>query len=68
MSSPPSAPPALDATSLSQEAAVEVSVAVPLTVGGVTGALSPKAVQDIFRECLKQIELEKSNKEQVHVS
>lgn len=43
-------------------------MAVPLTVGGVTGALSPKAVQDIFRECLKQIELEKSNKEQVHVS
>ncbi len=66
-SSPPP-PPALDATSLSREAAVEVSVAVQLTVGGVTGALSPNAVQDIFRECLKQIDLEKQQKDQQHVA
>lgn len=64
--SPQSPRPALDATSLSHAAAVEVSVAVQLTVGGVTGALSIKSVQDIWRECLKQIE--KEQKEQQHVS
>lgn len=63
--SPPSAPPALAGIYLSREAAVEVSVAVPLTVGGVTGALSPKSVQDIFRKCLEEIE--KEQKEQAHV-
>lgn len=57
--SPPSAAPALAASALSLEAAVEVSVAVPLTVAGVTGALSPEAVQNIFAECLKQIAAEK---------
>ena len=60
--SPPSVAPALAASSLSREAAVEVSVAVPLTVEGVTGALSPESVQTIFSECLKQIE----KQEQVH--
>lgn len=64
--SPLSAPPALDALSLSRAAAVEVSVAVPLTVGGVTGALSPEAVKNIFGECLKQIE--KEQKEQAHAA
>lgn len=43
------------ALSLSRDQAVEVSVAVPLTVGGVTGALSPESVLTIFNECLKQI-------------
>ena len=62
--SPPSVALALAASSLSPEAAVEVSVAVPLTVGGVTGALSPKSVQTIFAECLKQIG--NQQKEQTH--
>ena len=55
--SPPSSTLAIipEGLSLSLDQAVEVSVAVPLTVGGVTGALSPSSVQCIFEECLKQI-------------
>lgn len=64
--SPQNPPLRLDEIFLSPEAAVEVSVAVPLTVGGVTGALSIKSVRDIFTECLKQIE--KQQKEQQHVT
>ena len=43
------------ALSLSRDQAVEVSVEVPLTVGGVTGALSPESVLTIFNACMKQI-------------
>lgn len=45
----------LDGLSLSHEQAVEVSVAVPLTVGGVTGALSPRSVINIFNACKEQL-------------
>lgn len=50
----PSPSPTPADISLSRDQAVEVSVAVPLTVGGQTGVLSPESVQDIFKACLER--------------
>lgn len=54
---PTSATPDLPnaALALSRDQAVEVSVAVPVTVGGQRAALSPETVQNIFQTCLKQL-------------